>query len=306
MRLNAYFCGMDKMKPKVEIDPAAGFCSGVKRAISASEDLLKETELVYCLGEMVHNEAELKRLEDKGLHIATPEILPELKPATVIIRTHGEPPHVYNHVIKSGHKLADATCPVVLRLQQRVKLADAEMQKKGGLVVIYGKAGHPEVVGLQGQINGRVVVISSPEFISEVDCSVPLRVFAQTTADESGFQKFTEELVQLVNQTSKEKADIEIYHSICRQMSRRGPAVENFARTHDVLIFVSGSESSNGKYLAAIARTANAATYIVSGMGQLKTEWFVNAKTIGVSGATSTPDWLMKQVADEINALICY
>lgn len=297
---------MDILLPKVEIDPSAGFCTGVRRAIRTSESHLAEADKIYCLGQMVHNEAELKRLADRGMQIISQEELEESIQGTVIIRTHGAPPETYESVQKHGHKLVDATCPVVLRLQQRVRVADAEMQQAGGQVVIFGKSGHPEVVGLLGQASGKVVVVTSPDDMAGIDFAAPIRLVAQTTANEQDFLLFSDKLKAKANAAINGTPDVQITNSICRQMSRRGPEIEKFARLHDVVIFVSGTESSNGKYLAGLSSLVNARTHMVSGTGQIERTWLTNAGSIGVTGATSTPEWLMQGVAAEIEEMIKY
>lgn len=301
----AYFCIMDDVKPKVVIDPSAGFCTGVKRAIAATEKVLEQEGEVSCLGEVVHNEAEIERLSELGMKILDKNHLKETTSGShVFIRAHGEPPETYKVLRETGAKITDATCPVVLRLQQRVKKASEEMQAAGGSVIIFGKASHAEVIGLLGNSLGNACAISNIGQLESIDFSKPLRVFSQTTSDSKAYEELCNEIRLKTAKLSINDADIEIYRTICGQVSRRGPAIENFARSQDVVIFVSGSESSNGKYLAGLCKSVNHNTYTVTGTGQVRPEWIAEAKSVGVSGATSTPEWLMKQVADEIEALL--
>jgi len=300
----AYFCIMDDVKPKVVIDPSAGFCTGVKRAIAATEKVLEQEGEVSCLGELVHNEAEIKRLSDLGMKILDKNRLKETTSGShVFIRAHGEPPETYKLLHETGAKITDATCPVVLRLQQRVKKASEEMLATGGSVLIFGKASHAEVIGLLGNSLGNAYAISNIEQLESIDFSKPLRVFSQTTSDSIAYEEICREIGLKSAKLRIINPDVVIYRTICGQVSRRGPAIEIFARSHDVVIFVSGSESSNGKYLAGLCKSANPDTYTVNGTGQVRPEWISEAKSVGVSGATSTPEWLMLEVAAEIEAM---
>jgi 4-hydroxy-3-methylbut-2-enyl diphosphate reductase len=296
---------MDHLLPKVEIDPSAGFCSGVKRAIEATEQLLSQPDDVFCLGEIVHNEAEMQRLKNLGMKILNRENdnTWDIK-GRIIIRAHGEPPSTFERLKAEGTTVVDATCPVVIRLQQRVKKASAEMMEACGSVIIFGKPGHPEVQGLLGNSSGNAIVIRAVEELDRIDLTRPLRVFSQTTSDLGAYNKFCEAVLAGAAKASGEKSDVIINQTVCSQMSRREPGIVQFALSHDVIVFVSGSGSSNGKYLSGISRARNSRTYVVTGTGQVKPEWFENALSIGVSGATSTPVWLMQQVAGEITRMI--
>lgn len=295
---------MDNVKPKVVVDPSAGFCTGVKRAIAATEKVLEEDGEVFCLGELVHNEVELERLNHLGMRILDKNHLRETAAGThILIRAHGEPPQTYKVLEERGVKITDATCPVVLRLQQKVKKASQEMQASGGSVIIFGKASHAEVVGLLGNTTGNAYAINKIEQLDSIDFSKPVRVFSQTTSDLKEYEAICHEIRLRSVTPGYVNPNVEINNTICGQVSRRGPALEIFARSHDVVIFVSGSESSNGKYLAGLCKSVNPLTYTVTGTEQLKPEWFLNAKSVGVSGATSTPGWLMLKVAAEIEAM---
>jgi 4-hydroxy-3-methylbut-2-en-1-yl diphosphate reductase len=296
---------MDNLKPRIEIDPSAGFCSGVKRAIESAENLLKSAGEVSCLGEIVHNEAEMDRLKGLGMRVMGPDNskIPGAG-SKLLIRAHGVPPETYKELIDKQVIVTDATCPVVLRLQQKVKQASDEMLPVDGTVIIYGKPGHAEVVGLLGYTSGNVVVVSRPDQLSSLDFMKPMRVFSQTTSDFNLYHEICETILSLARSSGIGESEIVIHQTICGQVSRRAPAIEKFAGSHDVIIFVSGSDSSNGKYLAGISKSVNNHTHIVTGPGQLNPEWFGNAASIGISGATSTPQWLMRQIAAEIESMI--
>ncbi|NTW23190.1 MAG: 4-hydroxy-3-methylbut-2-enyl diphosphate reductase [Lentimicrobium sp.] len=296
---------MDDVKPKVVVDPSAGFCTGVKRAIATTEKVLEGDGEVFCLGELVHNEAELERLNHLGMKILDKNHLSRTTIGShVLVRAHGEPPETYKVLEDKSVKITDATCPVVLRLQQKVKKASEEMQASGGSVIIFGKASHAEVIGLLGNTKGKAYAINKKEQLDSIDFSKPIRVFSQTTSDQNEYEDICNQIRIKSSNLSNGNPDIEINNTICGQVSRRGPALEIFARSHDVVIFVSGSESSNGKYLAGLCKSANPLTYTVTGTGQINPEWVLNAKSVGVSGATSTPEWLMLKVAAEIEAMI--
>jgi 4-hydroxy-3-methylbut-2-enyl diphosphate reductase len=296
---------MDNLKPRIEIDPSAGFCSGVKRAIESAENLLKSAGEVSCLGEIVHNEAEMDRLEGLGMRVMGPDDTNIQKAGSkVLIRAHGVPPETYKELKDKQVVITDATCPVVLRLQQKVKQASAEMLQVGGTVVIYGKPGHAEIAGLVGNASGNAIVISTPDQLDSLDFTKPMMVFSQTTSDLNLYREICDTILSLARKTATGETKVMIHQTICGQVSRRAPAIEKFAGSHDVIIFVSGSDSSNGKYLAGISKSVNDHTYIVTGPGQLNPEWFAKAYTIGISGATSTPQWLMQQIASEIESMI--
>ncbi|MHC1774606.1 MAG: 4-hydroxy-3-methylbut-2-enyl diphosphate reductase [Lentimicrobium sp.] len=296
---------MNNLRPRIEIDPSAGFCSGVKRAIESAENLLKSAGEVSCLGEIVHNEAEMDRLKGLGMRVIGPDDSEIPGPGgKVLIRAHGVPPETYKELKDKQAIVTDATCPVVLRLQQKVKQASAEMMAVGGTVVIFGKPKHAEVVGLIGNTSGNALVVSTPEQLNALDFTKPIRVFSQTTSDLNRYREIGETILSLAWEAGNGESDIVIHHTVCGQVSRRAPAIEKFAGSHDVIIFVSGIDSSNGKYLAGISKSVNDQTHIVSGPGQLNPAWFGNASSIGISGATSTPQWLMQQIATEIGSMI--
>ena len=282
---------------KIEIDEKSGFCFGVVKAITTAEELLRARHgAVWCLGDIVHNRVEVNRLENMGLQTVGHERLPELAGKCVLIRAHGEPPATYALAERYGIELADATCPVVAKLQERVRRAWEEMRAVGGQVVILGKPGHAEVVGLTGQTNEEAVVVESLDDLSRVDFSRPVCLLSQTTQSLSLFNAMRDEILRRVADPSA----VTVHDTICRQVSNRNPHLREFAARFDAVVFVSGSKSSNGKALYGVCREANARSYKVEDASELRAEWFAGVGTVGVCGATSTPQWLMEKVAAAI------
>jgi len=289
---------------KIEIDSNSGFCFGVVNAIQLAEMELERNETLYCLGDIVHNSAEVERLKGRGLVTIDHEQLKTLKDCKVLLRAHGEPPETYETAIKNNIQLIDASCPVVLKLQNNIKLGFDAILKKGGQVVIYGKEGHAEVNGLVGQTNGKAIVISGLEDLHKIDFSKPVNLFSQTTKNIEGFYEIQNEIKNRMITVQKTE-DIEFIanDTICRQVSHRQPKLHEFVKKHDVIVFVSGQKSSNGKMLYKVCKEENPNTYFVSELGELQSEWFKNAESIGVCGATSTPRWLMEKIAKSIEKL---
>lgn len=282
---------------EIEIDEKSGFCFGVVKAITTAEELLRERGgAVWCLGDIVHNRVEVNRLEQHGLQTVTHVQLPDLAGKCVLIRAHGEPPATYEAAKRHGIELADATCPVVAKLQERVRRAWEEMRAVGGQVVILGKPGHAEVVGLTGQTNEEAIVVESLDDLSRIDFGRPICLLSQTTQSLSLFEAIRDEILQRAADPSL----VTVHDTICRQVSNRNPHLREFAARFDVVIFVSGSKSSNGKALYEVCREANPRSYKVEDATELRAEWFMDATSVGVCGATSTPKWLMEQVAEAI------
>ena len=288
---------------KVGIDPHSGFCGGVIRAITTAEDFLSGPSgadgRLWSLGAIVHNEEELARLGRKGLGTVDHDGLAGLGPCdTVLIRAHGEPPRTYGLLQAAGLRVIDCTCPVVLKLQKQIKEASERSQ-----VVIFGKKGHPEVLGLVGQTDGRAIVAENPEQLREAVAGGALRtdgsveLFSQTTMSPEGYGRLAEELRTLAG------PGIVVHDTICAQVASRHKELAEFARTHDVVVFVSGISSSNGKVLFEWCRGINPRTYRISAPAELQASWFTGAATAGVCGATSTPKWLLEQVAEAIENL---
>jgi 4-hydroxy-3-methylbut-2-enyl diphosphate reductase len=286
---------------EIEIDKDAGFCSGVSRAIRLAEQELSQHGQLYSLGALIHNEAESNRLEQLGLRVIDHQQFAVLHDATVLIRAHGEPPTTYETARKNNLLLIDATCPVVLRLQQKVKQAHNQPDVQ---VVIFGRKNHPEVIGLNGQTGNRAIIVETEPDLQQINFTKPVHLFAQTTQNRQLYRQLTERIVEVGSEIIKtDMLHFEATNSICRQVSNRDSRTEHFAKEHDVVIFVSGASSSNGKYLCGICRESNPKTFQIATIDEIKNEWFAGAKKVGITGATSTPLWLLQQAADHINGI---
>lgn len=291
---------MIEMK-KIEIDSNSGFCFGVVTAIRKAEEALEESTPLYCLGDIVHNAAEVERLEKKGLITITHDDLENLHDVKVLLRAHGEPPSTYEIARRNNIEIIDATCPVVLQLQRRIKMAyEHPADDRSPLILIYGKPGHAEVNGLVGQTAGRAIVIRDLADLDAIDLSRDIRLYSQTTKSLDGFRAIVEEISRRKESLGGE---FQWFDTICRQVANRMDKIREFAGAHDVVIFVSGAKSSNGKVLFNECLKVNPMTHLISGPEELRPEWLENAETIGVCGATSTPAWLMQQVADRLATL---
>lgn len=299
------------MPTTVTIDRNSGFCFGVTKAIREAERLLSEPnaperETLYCLGEIVHNNEEVRRLEKAGLKVIDNETFATLHDAKVLIRAHGEPPETYRKAKANNIDLVDATCPIVLKLQQRIREGFEQMQKTNGQVLIYGKPGHAEVIGLNGQTGNKAVVVSSLEDLEKLDFSRPTLLYSQTTMNTEEYRKIVDFAKEAC---SRNGVYFKAVNSICRSMSHRAEQLEAFAKANECVVFVSGKQSSNGKYLYGICRHFNENTFFVSSPEELRPDHFtdtnkrVRFNTIGVCGATSTPMWLMEAVAGRIKTL---
>jgi len=289
---------------EIEIDENSGFCFGVVNAIELAEQALETEEVLYCLGDIVHNSAEVARLEAKGLKTIDHEAFAELSNVKVLLRAHGEPPSTYKKALENNIELIDASCPVVLRLQNNIKKCFDAIRDKGGQILIYGKEGHAEVNGLVGQTNGEAIVIGSPDDLDKVDFSRTIYLFSQTTKSLTGFYDIKERILKRMQAAQgKEEVQFEANDTICRQVAHRKPQLQEFVRKHQVVIFVSGKKSSNGNMLFQVCKEENPQTYFVSDETELTRSWFSGISKVGVCGATSTPRWLMQKVADEITKL---
>jgi 4-hydroxy-3-methylbut-2-enyl diphosphate reductase len=285
----------------VTIDPDSGFCFGVVYAIEIAERELAKSDKLYCLGDIVHNNMEVKRLKDMGLVIIEHVELDLLHDCKVLIRAHGEPPETYHIALKNNLKLIDASCPIVLNLQNEIRYGFEEMQDNSGQIVIYGKEGHAEVNGLRGQTLGKAIVIGNENDLDKIDFKKPIHLYAQTTKSVSGFHEIVEKIRhRMERETPGGKIDFRWNDSICRQVSNRSGKLQEFAGKYEVVIFVSGKKSSNGMVLYKVCKDVNPNTYLVSGKEDLRPEWF-SGDDVGVCGATSTPMWLMEEVAAEIH-----
>jgi 4-hydroxy-3-methylbut-2-enyl diphosphate reductase len=291
---------------EITIDKNSGYCFGVEYAIQMAEDYLKEDQPLYCLGDIVHNSMEVKRLGDLGLQVITHQELETMHNCRVLIRAHGEPPSTYELALKNNIELIDASCPVVLKLQNRVKHAYDKINKVGGQIVIYGQNGHAEVTGITGQTNNEAIIVSNEADLAKIDFTKPVELFSQTTKSTKGFYHIAELIEEKVkenfcdNNSNSTVASFEANDSICRQVSNREPQLRKFAAEHDVIIFVSGKKSSNGKALYAVCKEVNTNSFFIESEAELDESWFIGHNTVGICGATSTPNWLMEQVSNAI------
>lgn len=279
---------------EVEIDEGSGFCFGVVNAIAKAEKELEGGGELHCLGDIVHNGAELARLRGEGLKIIDYEQFGRLRGGRVLFRAHGEPPSTYAEAERNGVSVIDATCPVVLNLQKRIRRtceSDPSCQ-----IAIYGKAGHAEVNGLVGQTEGRAIVIESEADADKLDFGAPIALFSQTTMPLEGFEK----LKAAIMGKMQSGIPFSAYDTICRQVSGRMNGLKAFASSHDLIIFVGGLKSSNAKALFEICRGANPLSRFVSSAEELEACWFEGVSKVGVCGATSTPKWQMQQIKDTI------
>lgn len=283
---------------EVEIDEGSGFCFGVVTAIHKAEEELAKGEKLYCLGDIVHNSREVERLRTMGLITINREEFKQLKNAKVLLRAHGEPPETYA-IARANHiDIIDATCPVVLRLQKRIKQEYLEGDEKQ--IVIYGKNGHAEVLGLVGQTDGKAIVIEKAEEARQLDLSKNIRLFSQTTKSLDEFQ----EIVTYIKKNISPDSTFEYYDTICRQVANRMPKLREFAIAHDLIFFVSGKKSSNGKMLFEECLKVNGNSHLIDNEKEIDPNLLRGVESIGVCGATSTPKWLMEKIYQHIRKLI--
>ena len=278
----------------IEIDNGSGFCFGVTTAISKAEEELDKTGHLYCLGDIVHNSNEVERLKHKGLETITHEQLRQLHDVKVLLRAHGEPPETYEIARRNNIEIIDATCPVVLQLQRRITKSYNLEQPDGSQpqVVIYGKRGHAEVNGLVGQTQGNALVIESLDEIDKIDFNRNIYLYSQTTKSLQGFKAIVEEIKNRIGDTVEFKS----FDTICRSVANRIPQIRQFAARHELILFVCGSKSSNGKILFAECLDANPNSHMISNETEIDPQWLQGKESIGICGATSTPRWLMNKV----------
>ena len=290
---------------QVTIDKNSGYCFGVEFAIKMAEDEMEEKEPLYCLGDIVHNDMEVKRLTEKGLVVIDREKLQELSNCKVLIRAHGEPPETYRLAIENNIELIDASCPVVLKLQHRVKNAFDKMERENGQIVIYGKKGHAEVIGLTGQTLEKAIVVMGDADLEKIDYTRPITLFSQTTKSTKGFYALSEKIEQKIKSTKGELTEIDFNSndSICRQVSNREPQLQRFSQENEVILFVSGKKSSNGMALYQVCLSENPRSYFIESEEEIELSWFQQVKKIGICGATSTPMWLMEQVKSYVDGI---
>jgi 4-hydroxy-3-methylbut-2-enyl diphosphate reductase len=286
---------------KVTIDPGSGFCFGVNLAIKTAEAELDAGRIVYCLGEMVHNQVQMDRLRAKGLKVISREDLPALKGEKILFRAHGEPPETYQLAKELGVTVIDATCPIVTKLQQRINDSFILRETDDCQIVIFGKPGHAEVQGLMGNAGNAAIIVSNETDFSKIDFSKPVRLFSQTTMDIEGYQSIGNAIQQKMYQAGN--MELVINKSVCRQVSGRAPALRAFASENEQVIFVGGSNSANGAYLFGVCKAMNENSYYISSIEDIDLKWFSSSNSVGVTGATSTPAWLIVEVADYIKGL---
>ena len=288
---------------KITIDTYSGFCFGVVYAIEMAESILKTEGSLYCLGDIVHNNKEVDRLNELGLKIINNNDLKGLRDCKVLIRAHGEPPSTYSLALKNNIQLLDASCPVVLKLQHQIKGGYEEIKEIDGQVVIFGKEGHAEVDGLLGQTNNNAIVVTTFDDLHKIDFNKSIYMYSQTTKSPKAYKEITSEIEKRVQNSSNEKIKYIVNDTLCRQVSGREPQLKKFSNSNNVIIFVSGKKSSNGKMLYESCKNENPNSYFVSDVDELKSDWFLNIDTVGICGATSTPRWLMESVEEYIKKI---
>ena len=288
---------------KVTIDKNSGYCFGVEFAIQMAEDELANGKTLYCLGDIVHNRMEVERLHQQGLRIIDREELALLHDTKVLIRAHGEPPETYQLALQNNLELIDASCPVVLKLQNRVKHAFDLSQRQDGQIVIYGQPGHAEVAGLTGQTGNRAIIVMNEADLDQIDFARPVTLFSQTTKSTAGFYKMKALMEARIQAAGGTLDSFDANDSICRQVSNREPALAKFASEYDVVLFVSGRKSSNGKALFSVVNGVNPRSYFIENETEIEEGWLAGAQSVGICGATSTPLWLMQQVAERVEGV---
>lgn len=283
---------------KIEIDKKSGFCFGVVEAIRRAEESLQDKEKLFCLGDIVHNNTEVDRLSQKGLVTISHEEFFSMRDTTVLLRAHGEPPVVYEYAKANNIKLIDATCPVVLKLQQRIRKGYESKENRNGQVVIYGKKGHAEVNGLVGQTGGKAIVVEGVDDLAKIDFTHPIDLYSQTTKGLDGFHQIAEELRKKAGEVR-----LQVHDTICRQVANRIPGIRAFSSKFDLILFVSGLKSSNGKMLFEICQSVNPNSKFISAIDEIDPQWFKNIESVGICGATSTPKHLLEDVATFVEKL---
>ena len=282
---------------KILIDDNAGYCFGVVKAIGTAEEELASAGRLFCLGDIVHNSAEVERLKQTGLQVIDHDMLRRLPAdSRVLIRAHGEPPATYAAARALGIRLIDATCPIVLALQSRIRQGYEAMQRVGGQIVLFGKPGHAEVIGLNGQCDGQAIIVSREDDLGQIDFARPIRLYSQTTKSRDEYRH----LIANIEARLPEGADFVAYDTVCNRVANRAKELETFARSVDVLLFVAGANSSNGRYLYEYCRHVQPQTYLIATPDELQPRWVSSATSVGISGATSTPRWLMESVKSKL------
>lgn len=288
------------MRLTIEIDSESGFCYGVIRAVEKAESRLRESASLYSLGAIVHNNSELERLNKIGLEVIDTQKMKELSDTTVLIRAHGEPPATYTIAQENNIELIDCTCPVVLKLQDRIRETYA---KHNGQIVIFGKIGHAEVNGLVGQTEGTAIVVDSLESLGKIDITKPIQIFSQTTKDPKEYEEVCSAIKEKIEQAGGNLEHFTVHNTICRQVAQRHNNLAAFAAKHSAIVFVSGKESSNGKVLYELCKSVNPRSYNIQSTDQIDASWFQDGDSVGICGATSTPKWQLEGCAEAISSL---
>jgi len=284
---------------KVEIDKDSGFCFGVVNAIKKAEQELEQGSELFCLGDIVHNNREVERLNTMGLRTINHTRFQELNEAKVLLRAHGEPPSTYLFAKAHNIEIIDATCPVVLQLQKKISKQFSASNPENSQIVIFGKIGHAEVNGLVGQTEGTAIVIEKEEDLNKLDFNKDIYLFSQTTMSLDDFRS----IVKNIEIKKKSGTIFRYYDTICRQVANRLPNIKLFAARHDLILFVAGKKSSNGKVLFEECKKANPKSYFISEACELEESWFRNVQSVGICGATSTPKWQMEKIAEKVKSL---
>ena len=290
---------------KVEIDRKSGFCFGVSNAVEIAEEALLRGEKVFSLGPIVHNDKEVERLESLGLASINQKQFRDLKNTKVLIRAHGEPPETYRIAQENNITIIEATCPIVKKLQMKISGTWKRISKDNGQIVLFGKPGHAEVVGLLGHTGREGILISGPADIDKIDFSRPVALFSQTTMEINEFNHIKELIYNKMKDQGILDPDhyLEVNNTVCGQVSNREPNLRKFAREHDTIIFVSGKESSNGKMLFSVCKSENPDTHFVSSLEEIDKSWFEGKRSAGICGATSTPKWLIEEIRDFVSTI---
>ena len=288
---------------KVTIDKYSGFCFGVVYAIEMAESILEKEDILYCLGDIVHNNKEVERLTDMGLKIINNDDLKKLSDCKVLIRAHGEPPSTYNIALENNIQLLDASCTVVLKLQHQIKEGYEDIKKIDGQIIIFGKEGHAEVTGLLGQTKNDAIIVTTVDDLDKVDFSKSIYIYSQTTKSPKAYKAISDIISERVKLADGKNVKYIVHDTLCRQVSGREPQLKLFSKENDVIVFVSGQKSSNGKMLYQSCKEENPNSYFISDINQINNKWFFSDSTVGICGATSTPRWLMEQVQNAIEKI---
>ena len=285
---------------KVTIDKYSGFCFGVVYAIQMAEDILEKEDQLYCLGDIVHNNKEVDRLNDMGLKIINHEDLKDISDCKVLIRAHGEPPETYTIALENNIQLLDASCPVVLKLQHQIKEGYEDIKEIDGQVIIFGKEGHAEVTGLLGQTKNEAIIVTTIHDLEKIDFSKSIYIYSQTTKSPKAYKEISDIIAERVKLAAGENVKYIVHDTLCRQVSGREPQLKQFSKANDVIVFVSGQKSSNGKMLYQSCKEENDRSYFISDVDEINVDWFKDINSVGICGATSTPRWLMENVQNTI------